>query len=944
MQKMDGNAFLRSGGLLEGIYPQNAGVSKRIRSDDLEAIRRFGHRGKLWPFVLMTFVLALSLLALPVGDVVAFADTTDGNSSAMQDDAETNGHRTTASEEEDSSDATSNERHDSEKQPSTNKNNNAASSQSKPQAKGKLVDSTRKGSIKVRLLLDGKPVSNVSVRLDRVSSLEWDTSTGAWNWSAEAGYESIDMESLGANDEEELSEAVNQSSMSKPKSQDVSQVVISDAKGEISFSNLELGLYLLQIVEEGKNNAIELSPFCISLPSDEGGAYSYDIDATPKLVLAKAPHPTEQHQAEQGSPLPKTGDETAFLAAIILVAIMVISIGVWMVSWLVERKRLKRQLKNLPSDELMLKLDCSTKENLSELTQDRSKFTRRLILTFCLFAFVAALFFLFSPKEALGVERVNIDTSNGVSSATAFKLGVNQSPAIEFKNGTTKADFDNGNRREITAKIPNSKGAWTVSNPVKLTYNNAGSLNNRKVKVVVNIDSVRFKKGGKDSNNGFKHGSYVTIAHMTGSSLFIGCRSKDNTYGISNNNGYTIKTSVSFMWADTGEVINLPFIQGVYDIDQYDSDEAWEAISGFSKYIVYKGTNLSQSGNKFYLSKDYGSLNDDASKYKGGLYATTHNGSFQSDFYGANCDAQLVLYNQLMQLTPPVKSVSNATPKPNEEIEWTVDQKIGTYIKDSFTGYSSLRFSDTLDERLDYVSSAMLEGSSDITKMAGNLSYDESSRKVSFDFDRSWLSSMENYKGQTLRLKIKTRVKKDTYGQTIPNKAIVTNSNVNFEADSKVDVPKYQASGSWVPRSHKRLDGAELKEGQFKFRILSSDGTVLDESTNKANGDVVFKEIKYTQDDDGKTYKYKIVEVEGSEPGVTYDTDSHDVQVKVVDNKDETLTVTPAYEDGKVPEFVNYALTYSDAPYPTTGGPGVAFVLVGLLLVAGGFALRKMRS
>lgn len=814
------------------------------------------------------------------------------------------------------------------------------------QSKGKLVDTSKKGSIKICLESEGSPISGINMQLERVATLEWDIGMGSWKWAPEKAFSDIDMEALGANSEKELSQALAQIDPNGTRDKKTSQVKRSDENGVIVFKNLNLGLYVLnKATSKDEKESVEVSPFCVSLPSDEGDEYSYDIDATPKIALDKTDAPGKNEAPKSGSPLPKTGDESTMMAAIIVLLIALVSVLVWFVSWLVERRRLKRDVCEMTADELMVKLDCSTRGTQAKTSNKRTDVASRLALALCVVLLFGGLLFILSPQEAFAVERVNIDTSKGVSSATAFKLGLNQSPVLEMNNGTTKADFDNKTRREITAKIPSTKGSWTVSNPAKLTFNNAGTLNKRKVKVVVNIDSVTFKKGGKDTDNGFKHDTYVTIAHMATSSLYIGCRSKDSTYGVANTNNYTIKTTVTFTWADTGETIALPFIQGVYDIDQYDSNEAWEANSGFASYIVYKGTNLSQSGNKFYLSKDYGSLSGDDSKYKGGLYATTQNGTFKSTFYGANCDSQLVLYNQLMQLSPPTKSVDKASPKPGEQIEWTVEQKIGTYIKDSFTGYSSLRFSDTLDDRLEFVSAAMLEDSKDVSKTAGTLKYDENTRKLTFDFNQSWLSSMANYKGQTLRLKIITKVKKGTYGETIPNKAIVSNSNVNFETDSKVDVPKYTASGSWIPQAKKRLDGSTLKEGQFTFKLLDSSGKTIRETTNGASGEIRFEKLDYTQYDAGKTYTYTLAESKGSEPGVTYDTATYSVQVKIVDNGDETLKVTPTYEGGTNPEFVNYALTYSSAPYPTTGGPGIAFVLLGLLLVSGGlYANKKIRK
>lgn len=76
--------------------------------------------------------------------------------------------------------------------------------------------------------------------------------------------------------------------------------------GTVRFSDLELGLYLI-VQEQAAEGFSESSPFLISVPKQEAGAYIYEVDASPKVELIPAPTvpPTEPPPKEPS--LPQTG-------------------------------------------------------------------------------------------------------------------------------------------------------------------------------------------------------------------------------------------------------------------------------------------------------------------------------------------------------------------------------------------------------------------------------------------------------------------------------------------------------------------------------------------------------------------------------------------------------------------------------------------------------------
>ena len=77
----------------------------------------------------------------------------------------------------------------------------------------------------------------------------------------------------------------------------------------------------------------------------------------------------------------------------------------------------------------------------------------------------------------------------------------------------------------------------------------------------------------------------------------------------------------------------------------------------------------------------------------------------------------------------------------------------------------------------------------------------------------------------------------------------------------------------------KALNGSTLKDDQFEFEL--KEGTkVVGTAKNKADGTVTF-DVEYTK---AGEYEYTVTEKAGNEAGVTYDSKSYTVKVKVTDN------------------------------------------------------------
>ena len=154
--------------------------------------------------------------------------------------------------------------------------------------------------------------------------------------------------------------------------------------------------------------------------------------------------------------------------------------------------------------------------------------------------------------------------------------------------------------------------------------------------------------------------------------------------------------------------------------------------------------------------------------------------------------------------------------------------------------------------------------------------------------------------GRYYKFDIPATVKDDVVaGADIENKAaqVVNYYNPVSKTVEKPNKPTEKRVNS-VPISvefnfTKKLEGRDLKAGEFTFELKDSDNVVIATATNDAAGKIKFAPVEYTnkagktvtalkyQKGQEGTYKYTVEEVKGSDATVTYDTMKAVVTVEV---------------------------------------------------------------
>ena len=183
-------------------------------------------------------------------------------------------------------------------------------------------------------------------------------------------------------------------------------------------------------------------------------------------------------------------------------------------------------------------------------------------------------------------------------------------------------------------------------------------------------------------------------------------------------------------------------------------------------------------------------------------------------------------------------------------------------------------------------------------------------------------------------------------------------ATVTYPDGDPVFSNSYVASGdtSITFGATKKLEGRDLKAGEFSFELLGPDGKVIATATNAADGSVVFDEpMSFSA---AGTYTYQVREAlpedddtntEGiQKDGVTYDETVWTATVTVTDDYKGGLSASVSYGDGgNLPSFVN---VYVEPPkIPQTGDTTnmvlpLVLAVGGVALVAGALTVAKRRS
>ncbi len=503
---------------------------------------------------------------------------------------------------------------------------------------------------------------------------------------------------------------------------------------------------------------------------------------------------------------------------------------------------------------------------------------QRLLLS----TLLLAVLFFGSTATCYGATLKTIPSTNlSVAYSNKLLLGYHNYTAtwsgVSGKMITGKYTYD-----LLCVPIKTKTGSFTYTDFLDLNFTNVGKINGRQIDAKVHFNSMTV---GKRNASGERGDNYFAVCYLADESMWM----SSTIAGIGA--GYrapkTIDITTTMYWHDTGKVVNLPFFQCLSDIDAGANyfKEAWEAKSGFSGiFYKYSPCFLRFSGNRAATPKatDVGG-ND--SLWKAGFYAPTTGGTFRGVFTEGNCATQFMPYSAYTMMSNPVKSSDSRDRNvEGDEIDYTITQKIGKFYVDTMTPYSSLVMTDRLPEGLSYQSAEIYDGSGRDITSRGSLSYDESSRTVSFTMGASWLASIDNYSGQTLCLKIKTKVDPvETPLKTVKNSATTT-------IDKEVKLTSNEICDTLAIPYHAKYEyvcGTKGRKLPKEISTQSGAYQVSDESAYYQGDTVKRKEAP----EDGTVYK--VVDGDGEEKGSWVL--QWDAETQKIEQSDVTFTGTWRY-------------------------------------------------
>lgn len=161
-------------------------------------------------------------------------------------------------------------------------------------------DFTKTGSITIRIEDGGDGVSGGTIKLYRVAEITEDDGNFAFALTEAYLPSGVSLENLN---DASVAQALADFA-AKNKMQGISAEV--DEYGMVKFTGLELGLYLV-VQQEAAPGYYPITPFLMALPLYENGVYNYDVDASPKVQIERAPEPTVPETKPDDPKLPQTG-------------------------------------------------------------------------------------------------------------------------------------------------------------------------------------------------------------------------------------------------------------------------------------------------------------------------------------------------------------------------------------------------------------------------------------------------------------------------------------------------------------------------------------------------------------------------------------------------------------------------------------------------------------
>ncbi|MCD8035848.1 MAG: peptidase [Clostridiales bacterium] len=169
-------------------------------------------------------------------------------------------------------------------------------------AVGADLDLDRTGSITITLEdSDGDTVSGGEITIYQVAVLYFDNGNMAYELTTAFSDYTGTLDVTDTSLAELLADYVDDNDISGTSSKTVG------SSGTVTFSNLELGLYL--VVQTASSSSYKtISPFVVTVPIDDDGTWDYTVDASPKVGTVTPIEPDDPDSPS--TPLkPKNPDE-----------------------------------------------------------------------------------------------------------------------------------------------------------------------------------------------------------------------------------------------------------------------------------------------------------------------------------------------------------------------------------------------------------------------------------------------------------------------------------------------------------------------------------------------------------------------------------------------------------------------------------------------------------
>lgn len=243
------------------------------------------------------------------------------------------------------------------------------------------------------------------------------------------------------------------------------------------------------------------------------------------------------------------------------------------------------------------------------------------------------------------------------------------------------------------------------------------------------------------------------------------------------------------------------------------------------------------------------------------------------------------------------KTVISSDPS-DQYVEYTFTFK--THANASYTmvpfAVGDIKFDDKLDSNVQFDHVSYCDDS--LTAV-----YDASAHKVHIENTKEISDSSEHQVSFVVNF------------TNVPAGTTVTNT----VGGNTVKTRKY--GGGLTLSATKTLDGAAPGTQAFSFQLLDSSGKVLQTKQNDENGNINFDQISYSKDDIGKTYKYTVKEISGTDDSINYDTTVYNVTVTPTDTDDDgNITATPTItkSDGSNADSLQFKNTSSKTSVTVT--------------------------